>query len=298
MREQIEPRTGTDTSINGGEWNILDRDDLQYACTFPLTDPVMCKTQSELLPGEVVPCDCTYYGDASYNNPLCNGSTQTHAKAYPGIRELQVLRDYGTNSIVASICPKNTTDDTAADFGYRPAVAAIVERLKEQLKDKCLPRTLEVKDKGNGPQANCLIVEADPKGGMTCDPGKARGDVQGEIADKVYERLQRTNNCTDVNGDCRQFHLCEISPIAPNSGDYQSCLDSDNPSGDGWCYIDPAQGLGSDDQVAKCPETEKRKIRFAGYGAPGKGTVTFFACAGAPQGGTTVEATDMSTTSM
>lgn len=292
MHEQIEARSGTNAAINGGEWNILDRDDLQYACTFELNQPVECPAQADLMMGETVACDCTYYGGDEFNNPLCNGLTQTHAKAYPSIRPLQVLRDYGPNSIVASICPKNTTDDGAPDYGYRPAVAAIIDRLKEQLQDKCFPRTLEVKDLGEGRQANCIIVEADPDGNATC--GNARAEVPPEIQDKIYERLLRQQNC-DNDQDCRRYHLCSITPITPNSSDYDSCLTSDNPTGHGWCYIDPAQGLGTDEQVEKCADHEKRKIRFAGDGAPQKGTVTFFACAGAPQGAAMTEEADMST---
>lgn len=37
------------------------------------------------------------------------------------------------NSIVASICARNLVDTGAQDYGYRPAVDAIVDRLKEAL---------------------------------------------------------------------------------------------------------------------------------------------------------------------
>jgi hypothetical protein len=288
MHEQIEPRTGTDTSVNGGEWNSLDKDDLQYVCTFPLDTPRECMPVDELDPGVTVACDCTYYGDEAYDNPLCDGLTQTRGKAYPGIRPLQVLRDYGANSIVASICPKNTTDREAADYGYRPAVAAIVDRLKEQLKDKCLPRRLEVEeDENGGLQANCIIVEANPAASATCDGAAGRTEVEAGIAEKVYERLERTNTCEGA--ECQRFHLCTIEPLQPGTADYESCLESDNPPGAGWCYIDPEQGLGDASQVEKCAETERRKIRFSQLAAPKKGTITFFACAGAPQGGSTAE---------
>jgi hypothetical protein len=44
-----------------------------------------------------------------------------------------VLKDVGaqtTNSVVASICARNTTDADQPDFGYRPAIAALIERLQ------------------------------------------------------------------------------------------------------------------------------------------------------------------------
>jgi hypothetical protein len=37
--------------------------------------------------------------------------------------------------VVGSVCPKNTSDANAADFGYRPAVAALIERVKPHLAD-------------------------------------------------------------------------------------------------------------------------------------------------------------------
>jgi hypothetical protein len=281
MLEQIDPRVGTDPSVNGGEWNIRERDDLQYACSFALDEPAECPAERG---GSPVPCDCTYYGDAEYQNPLCEGLTQVRAKAYPSIRPLQVLRDYGENSIVASICPKNTTDSMASDFGYRPAIAAIVERLKSRLTEKCLSRKLEVRQVEGGGQASCVIVEADPAG-HGCDPDAARSEVTPQVAKHVRERMQRTHRCTDVDGDCLDYQLCGIEPLAPGTPDYQSCLSSETPSGNGWCYVAPDQGLGDASQVERCPPTEKRKIRFAGKANPRKGSVTFFACAGAPQSG-------------
>jgi hypothetical protein len=281
MWEQIDPRPGTDPDVNGGEWNILERDDLQYACTFPLDNPVTCPTQAEA--GDAtVGCDCTYYGTPAYENPLCEGLTQTAAKAYPSIRPLQVLRDYGENSIVASICPKNTTDPTSADFGYRPAIAAIVDRLSARLTEKCLPRKLEVREVEGGMQASCFIVEADDRT-KSCDGERARASVTPELAKHVRDRLVGTHLCSDPNGDCLAYQLCSIEPLQPGSAEYQNCLTGDGSRGNGWCYIAPDQGLGDPSQIEQCPTTQRQKIQFAGKANPSKGSVTFFACAGAPQ---------------
>jgi hypothetical protein len=130
MIEQIDPREGTDPAVNGGEWNILDRDELQYACTFPLDQPVVCPAPEDLQAGQSVACECTFYGDSAYANPLCNGLEQHAAKAYPSIRPLQVLRDVGSQGVVASVCAKNTQDEGAVDYGYRPAVEALIDRIK------------------------------------------------------------------------------------------------------------------------------------------------------------------------
>ncbi|HKO93487.1 MAG TPA: hypothetical protein VJU61_20175, partial [Polyangiaceae bacterium] len=121
----------TQGTANGGTPRA---DDLQYACIFPLSAPRDC---AQLDPN-IDNCDC--YAQVE-DRPLCEqtpgssaaGSVQYWAKAYPGSRQLQVLKDFGaqtTNSIVASICARNTTDAARSDYGYRPAMAAIVERLQ------------------------------------------------------------------------------------------------------------------------------------------------------------------------
>ncbi len=112
--------------INGHEWTIANND-LQYACVFDLLAPRDCSA-----PG-VNGCDC----NAGNDNPLCDATTKTlqvRAKAYPGQRELGVLKGVGTQGVVASICPVQLTDTTKADYAYRPAVAALIARVKGRLK--------------------------------------------------------------------------------------------------------------------------------------------------------------------
>jgi hypothetical protein len=76
-----------------------------------------------------------------YNKPLCQppsggpaGTTQYFAPAYPGLRELQVLQDFGSNSVVTSICPKQTTGVTDdPSYGYNPALRAFIDRVRGAL---------------------------------------------------------------------------------------------------------------------------------------------------------------------
>jgi hypothetical protein len=71
--------------------------------------------------------------------PVCDDKSPTSqiaAKAYPTIRELLVAKMMGAQGIVSSICPIDVTDNAAGDdpdYGYRPAVAAIIDRLKGAL---------------------------------------------------------------------------------------------------------------------------------------------------------------------
>ncbi len=276
-------------SINGHEWSNLERRDLQYACTFPIQKETDCPTLEEVNamkaadPGVKIPnCDCTAYPNEAAHNPLCQsdaneyGYRQHYAKAYPSLRQLQVLRLVQDKAIVASICPKST-DPTEPDYGYRPAVKVIVDTLKKQLTDKCLPRPLAVDPTGG---AKCLLIEAKPLASDTrsCGEVAARKDVGSDIAAVVRARLLATDKCQD-DATCNLYRLCEISQLPP--GQDSDCLNNPNSaSGDGWCYVDPGAGIGSPAVVEGCADTEQRKVRFAGKGTPEKGTVTFFACAG------------------
>ena len=111
--------------INGHEMNISQNDDLQFACIFPLATPRANCTGAG--------CDCAF---DTKNSPLCEGSTQTHAKAYPSVRELEVLQGVGDitgNAVVASICAKSLNEADTANYGYVPAMSALVKALKPAL---------------------------------------------------------------------------------------------------------------------------------------------------------------------
>src|SRR5260370_37776670 len=75
----------------------------------------------------------------------------------------------GNQGIVSSICPQETVDTTSPLYGYRPAVAAIIDRLKAALTNACLPRKLKVTAQAGQAGAPCLILVSVPaKPGETC----------------------------------------------------------------------------------------------------------------------------------
>ena len=139
MVESINPRSGTHpitgdaaapptagylaNPMNGHERSIAQRDDLQYACIFPLPLPRDCS-------GVGAPsCDCN---DPGNDNPLCQapdgafGTTQYFAKAYPGRRHLSVLESLGNQGVVGSICPVQLADGNQPGFGYQPTFITLV----------------------------------------------------------------------------------------------------------------------------------------------------------------------------
>jgi hypothetical protein len=136
---------GTWNSINGHDRPLeasdgLD-DDLQYSCIFPLAEPRdcaaagtnACDCYSETLPDQTV-------RNYAENNPLCwdaatstYTSVQRYAKAYPGTRVIEVLKDVGVQGVLASICPKQSTEKTQQDYVYRPVIRALLLNVARQV---------------------------------------------------------------------------------------------------------------------------------------------------------------------
>lgn len=330
MVESIEPRVGlpqahplipsimigaatatTNTNpINGHEQQVTDgHDDLQYACIFPLGSPVACTDANRN------ECDCNAE-DFAKNSPLCTGGgvtmttdgQQLYAKAYPGVRELQVLKDFGENAIVASICPKNVkaVGDPASDpnYGYNPAVAAIVERLKEALTVKCLPRPLTPgtpadsveEDVGKVP---CAVVEVRPQVNGVCEDAmctlNGRQMLTGERAKVIPAAKDYLNNQGFCGGaglpSCDSFCFCELQQFTGD--DLRFCqTKTDDNQHYGYCYVDPAAAEkatpddtelidGENALVKDCPSTQKRILRFLGTNIPARDGLAFIACIGA-----------------
>ncbi len=149
MIESVDPRSGmnpitnqpivdetsTDplATINGHESNYPERDDLQFSCIFPLAEPLDCSVISNDA------CDC-FAEDIIKNRPMCQppeggpaSTTQYFAKAYPGLRQLDVARQLASKSAVASICARNSVDVAQDDYGYFPALRALQARLATRL---------------------------------------------------------------------------------------------------------------------------------------------------------------------
>jgi hypothetical protein len=290
---QLAPASSTDPQanpINGHEYNVPARNDLQYACIFPLATPRDCSTGTGA-------CDCLA-ADVTMNKPLCQppgggqaGTTQYWAKGYPGLRHLQVLKDFGTNSIVASICPKIAQGSgTDPNYGYNPAVGAIIDRLKDVLSGKCLPRKLVAETNPDLPtyrQVPCQVIQAlVAQGGACGDCGTGRepldlGNPDDAALDTaVRKKLRELGSCGGTSGvACADYCLCRILQASGTALD--QCQAGDPAAPPGYCYIDEgiAQATGNP-ILDNCDPTEKQVLSFVGEDMPAKGSIAFIACSG------------------
>jgi hypothetical protein len=279
--EAVTPPGGARNNINGTEQNVVNRDDLQYACIFDLVPDVPCDGTNQ------DGCDCNA-SEQAYERPICQYSgsgqdgTQTHAKAYPGVRHLQVLKAFGDNAIVASICPKNVVPQggptSDPDYGYNPAVAAMVGRFREVLGPRCLPRSLETPGLA---QIACSVVEARLGTSCSCsDPGRTELPRLDATFGIVQDALMQAGLCGGATGvACSDYCMCEIEQLS--GAELSACQSSlQDPTGVyGFCYVDPENGIGVPEIVAACPSTQRRVIRFLGVEAPAPDAATFVVCA-------------------
>jgi hypothetical protein len=283
----ISPETtpnGSGNPLNDHEWTISTPvTDIEYACIFPLMQP---RDESG---GANASGDCA---NNPKDNPLCSpnpndpmGATrntlQTKFKAYPGIKHLAIARGMGSQGIVGSICPAQLSDASKPDYGYRPAVKAIIDRLKQALHGECLPRTLNENAEG---QVQCLILEGTKTDTCQCNPSLARSVVSPEHLPAV-QTAQADAVGKDLNCFCEINQLCNAGTpgcTAPAGADLHDCQTATQSQASGWCYVDAAYGADQANLVKppKCPATEEHEIRFVGKGQPRSGSTLFITCAG------------------
>ncbi len=298
MIESIAPRTGIakyqgDRSIdavNGGDRDVPDGDDLQYACIAPRANG-------------------TSGGDACSGptpSPLCEGTSQTYFKAFPGLRHLRILKELGASGFVASICSES----------YRPAIRGIVDKIKVAVVGQCIKSDLTADATGN---VSCLIVEAmadsavegesrcEDIGPSYCTPGATPCRREGSdyppisaeaaaaqltlpIPAKGPDGITRPTATTAIAIDGNVYaktidgkkHLvCEMLQLAGDrvpAAETTACQHDPSyvpTNGGGWCYTQDPAVIG--DHCAK--NGSPGSVRFFGD-APKNGSDVFTLCLG------------------
>ncbi|MBX3210958.1 MAG: hypothetical protein KF850_02900 [Labilithrix sp.] len=128
-RPDLPPPSAADDAdpVHGREWNT-NKSDLQYACTFALETPRTCQAGQP---------ECSCFPERLDDSPLCDPASpdvQLRAKAYPGIRPLQLARLLGDNAVAASICPPiPDAPSPAPPVAYRAAMNQLGDRMARSL---------------------------------------------------------------------------------------------------------------------------------------------------------------------
>ena len=245
---------GTDPLV-GRDWNT-NKSDLQYACTFPIARRDCSVVGSDAYNS----CDCIPPSSSGgaftsvSNQPLCEAATtaiQIRAKAYPTARQLEVSRALGPQGITASLCPINTTDTTSPEYGYQPAVASIVDRLKNALTQQCLPQSLrDLPDGGTtDPTAldvPCLVLaQLAPDGNQDCVANGLKETDASVLAVFHDQQVAEAGKSTEATALANR-KVCTVSQVPEQPG--QSCKGLADKK---WCYVENA---GSTKPAGRCQQ--------------------------------------------
>jgi hypothetical protein len=265
-------------AINGHEQLNQGNRDLQYACTFALPTPIVCDAAAQSADKG---CDC-FADDASFNRPLCQPpaggaptTNQYFGKAYPGLRELMVLKGVGGHGIVASTCAKSA-DLQSDSYGYRPAMDALAGRVAKQIGRSCLNRDAQADAEGRTP---CSVVTASNAATCTCPAAQGLTPASLEAVGPVLKQLESVGYC-GPGMSCDALCLCELTQHA--GADLTACQTADEaPEVPGFCYLNAVNGevhAGKATLAQDCVGAAPRRIRFTG-GAPASGSIALLYCA-------------------
>jgi hypothetical protein len=281
--------TGAPPALGGGSDPINGRDwvtdsmnpahelpvDREYACIFQLADTEGNPTPRDCSQGEHDPldyyaCDCETPGLApDAVPPVCGlphptqayaeGSndytTQYYAKAYPTIRELTLAQMMGEQGVISSLCPIHVQDESTPGhpdevFGYRPAITAIVGRLKKVLAAQCLPQPLDAVETPDGLQVPCLVLASLPnthsgdESAVCNPPGLSVPDPKVLANFDANQHAQWLLDTTTT--DLSTLATCEVNQIHVPAG--QTCV-TPGATEKGWCYVTGAAAGECDTQA-------------------------------------------------
>ena len=319
MLESIVPRDGLPgpyTAANADPFNGHDyntaRGSFEYACTYnlPAARPCECASGDGYAACKYLHanecCDQSFQADGAggpggdYNKPICSGTTQTAAAAYPGLREIQVLHDYALspaaavsgNAVIGSVCPADlVSNPTSPGYGYNPFASALVDTITQKLKPSCNPSPLTLKADGTVP---CVIAEAVPEAlfyGNSCAAycaNNQRTSPGAAVVADVTAAMQNDKVCDNVTIQCSSMCICQLPQAA--GVDLATCQNatdgSDVALAPGFCYVDPERGAGNSELVKKCPSNSQRVLRYVGNNPTGamgitvplKGAFVYLSC--------------------
>jgi len=263
--------------INGHEQINNGNRDLQLACTFGLPTPIVCDQAAK---DSGAACDC-FDSDAPINRPLCQPpgggaptTNQYYGKAYPGLRELTVLKGIAGHGIVASTCPKSA-DLQSESYGYRPAMDALAGRVAKQIGRSCLNR--DAKADADGRTA-CSVITAASAATCTCPAAQGLAKAPAGAVAPVLKQLESVGYC-GPGMSCDSLCLCELTQL--DGANLVACQTADQaPEAPGFCYLDAVKGevhAGKATLAQDCVGAAARRIRFAG-GAPASGSIALLYC--------------------
>ncbi len=185
------------------------------------------------------------FGMASFA-PACSRTNDQRQQetAVPARRILEVVRGFGANGTLQSIC--------ADDYG--PGMDAIIDIIANQLGAVCLPRPLIRRADGNVP---CDVVWELPKAGME-PPGTPTQCGQLPYLAPVDPGRRALNEKGGFNCKVTQLPVMQGNALA---------------AGDGWYYDTFSPGV-----MGSCPRNRQQRVTFTDQATPPNGVTIKLEC--------------------
>jgi hypothetical protein len=191
-----------------------------------------CDCSSKGLPPQAVPAVCGQCTAETCSQGGTDYNAQYYAKAYPTIREIELVEKMGRQGVLSSLCPIDTIDNAAgtdALYGYRPAINSIVNRLKTALTTQCLPEQLAPStdagiacDGGAECDVPCLVLATLP----ATDTLGCSGPGLSPVPPQILANFRRQEDAASA------LTVCQVHQIPYAAG--QTCAAS---ATSGWCYV-------------------------------------------------------------
>jgi hypothetical protein len=181
------------------------------------------------------------------------------------------LRSLGEGAALASACPKVADGNAAAAaYGYNPAMDAVVDALAQSLAPTdCLAEALPVDDDG---RVACTLLEV--RENVDCSDYPNRDDATSEDASAVRADLEALGVCR--GSACDDLGVCELQQLSGRA--LERCQNDPEESDDGYCYVDPGQGVGSESLVDACPSGQSRRLRRVASASSGPAEFLMLRC--------------------
>jgi hypothetical protein len=146
-----------------------------------------------------------------------------------------------------------------------------VTKLRERQLN-CLPSAME--DDTN--TSSRVYVSAIRRPPCSCHARSGRPALSAARSSVILHAAQSAGLCDAGGCTTSSFCICEV-PRA-GGGSLEACLNADEPEGsNGWCYLRPASGIGSDDVVSSCSGEDSQAVRAIGSAIPEDDEMVFLA---------------------
>lgn len=160
------------------------------------------------------------------------------------------------------------------DAVEKRSLAKVIRRFERIIDapDRCLPYSLPLDDDGT---AACKVLTASlPAASCECNAAN-RAPVGPAVRQAVIERAREQDQCDQASGPrCEDLCVCEDLEAAGD--DLGRCLGGESDEGDGWCYVEPAVGIGN--SRVPCETEPQAWVRFNGSAHLNEGEQAYLGC--------------------